>query len=79
MFSKTLKLGENSGDTQMVIHHFGIKADTKKTALGHVAGGKAFVHQLPKPSMGANVMLMVIPGGRHQHIDIQQIHASFLG
>jgi hypothetical protein len=29
--------------------------------------------------MSADVMLMVIPCQRNQDVDIQQIHASFLG
>jgi hypothetical protein len=79
MVSKTFQHFKSVGYADLTMHNIRIQRKTNETTLSHVAGGKRFTRKSPKPSMSAGVMLMVIPCKRNQDVDIQQIHASFLG
>jgi len=79
MFCEAFKLCKNIGSTDLTMHNLWIQGKPNETALGHVTSGKRFIGQPPKPSVNAGVMLMIIPSQCYQHVDIQQIHALFLG
>ena len=79
MALKTFQLFKSIGNADLTMHNFRVQGKADETALGHVAGGKKFIGEPPKPSLSAGVMLVVIPRERNQDVDIQQIHTSFLG
>ena len=79
MICKAFQLFKCVGYANLTMHDLRIQGKADETALGHVAGGKRFIRRSPKPGMSIGVILMVIPVERNQNVDIQQIHASFLG